>query len=173
MAKKTINITLYMSELIYDVENKTFLTGRSRKAEAMEAGSESRSAERTANMMANEDDEIRNQVLRSLTSAFASLKTKLSEYLNESGTTANNVLLSDSTNLVVSLEMPSNFNETTRVAVATAMHQYMVNMAIGEWFVMTDKADAGDYLGMAAANIEQVHEAINKRVRPLRPTPAG
>ena len=30
MAKKTIAITLYISELIYDVQNKTYLTGRSR-----------------------------------------------------------------------------------------------------------------------------------------------
>lgn len=31
MAKKVIAITLYMSELVYDVQNKTYLTGRSRK----------------------------------------------------------------------------------------------------------------------------------------------
>ena len=56
MAKKTIAITLYMSELIYDVQNKTYLTGRSR--------TNGTNHEEVANMQANDDDENANQILR-------------------------------------------------------------------------------------------------------------
>ena len=164
MARKSITITLYMSELIYDVQNKTYLTGRSRD--------NGNNHEEVANMQANDDDENANQVLRSLGNAFGTLKTKLSEYLVEAGTTANDALISGSTNLTVALTMPSNFNQATNDTITAALHQYMVNMAVADWFTITNKADAGDYVNMAAANLQQVRESVSKRVRPTRTTPA-
>lgn len=160
MAKKTINITLYMSELIYDVQNKTYLTGRSRNT--------GDNHEQVANMQANEDEENQNQVVRSIGNAYANLKTKLSEYIEDSGSTANNILLSASDNLQINLVMPSNFNPATNDTIGAALHQYIVNSAIGEWFTITNKADAADYLTLAAANLAEIREAINKRVRPTR-----
>lgn len=162
MAKKSITITLYMSELIYDVQNKTYLTGRSRD--------NGQNHEEVANMQANDDDENANQVVRSIGNAFGTLKTKLSEYLVENGTTVNDALISDSTNLTVALSMPSNFNQATNDTISAALHQYIVNTAIADWFTITNKADAADYVALAGANLEQVREAINKRVRPTRPT---
>lgn len=160
MAKKTISITLYMSELIYDVQNKTYLTGRSRNT--------GDNHEQVANMQANEDEENQNQVVRSIGNAYANLKTKLSEYIEDSGSTANNILLSASDNLQINLVMPSNFNPATNNTIGAALHQYIVNSAIGEWFTITNKADAADYLALAAANLAEIREAINKRVRPTR-----
>ena len=64
--------------------------------------------------------------------------------------------------------MPSNFNPATNDTIGAALHQYIVNSAIGEWFTITDKADAADYLTLAAANLAEIREAINKRVRPTR-----
>lgn len=160
MAKKTISITLYMSELIYDVQNKTYLTGRSRNT--------GDNHEQVANMQANEDEENQNQIVRSIGNAYANLKTKLSEYIEDSGSTANNILLSASDNLQINLVMPSNFNPATNDTIGAALHQYIVNSAIGEWFTITNKADAADYLTLAAANLAEIREAINKRVRPTR-----
>lgn len=162
MAKKNIEVTLHMSELIYDVQNKTYLTGRSR--------SNGTNHEEVANMQANDDDENANQVLRSLGNAFANLKTKLSEYIVETGTTASNKLLNATSNLQIALAMPSNFNQATNDTIASAVHQYLVNSAIGDWFTITDKNDAGDYVTLAAANLDQIREAVNKRVRPQRAT---
>lgn len=102
MAKKTLTITEYMSELIYDIQNKTYLTGRSRQT-----GS---NHEEVANMQANDDDENANQIFRSIGNAFAELKTKLSEYLVEDGTTSNNALINTESNLTITLQMPSNYN---------------------------------------------------------------
>lgn len=160
MAQKTISITLYMSELIYDVQNKTYLTGRSRNT--------GDNHEQVANMQANEDEENQNQIVRSIGNAYANLKTKLSEYIEDSGSTANNILLSASDNLQINLVMPSNFNPATNNTIGAALHQYIVNSAIGEWFTITNKADAADYLTLAAANLAEIREAINKRVRPTR-----
>lgn len=160
MERKSITLTLYMSELIYDIQNKTYLTGRSRN--------NGKNHEEVANMQVNEDEENKNQVIRSIGNAFANLKTKLSEYIEESGTTANNKLGDGTTNLSISLDMPSNYNNTCNDAIATAMHQYIVNICIGEWFNITNKADASDYITLAGADLEEIREALNKRVRPTR-----
>ncbi len=165
MAKKSISITLYLSEVVYDVQNKTYLTGRSRQTGA--------NHEEVANMQANDDDENKNQILRSVGDAFAALKAKLSEYIIDSQTSANNALITATSNLTVALSMPSNYNSATRETIAAALHLYLVNTAIGDWFTITDKNDASDYVTKAAANLEQIREALNKRVCPTRvvPTP--
>ena len=164
MAKKTLTVTLYLSELLYDVQNKTYLTGRSRQT--------GNNHEEVAHMQANEDEENENQILRSLGNAFANLKTKLSEYIEESGTTATNKLLSKNGTIQLALVMPSNFNQATSETISAALHQYLVNTAIGNWFTITNKNDATDYVTLAAANLEELREAVNKRVRPTRTTVA-
>ena len=164
MAKKTLTVTLYLSELLYDVQNKTYLTGRSRQT--------GNNHEEVAHMQANEDEENENQILRSLGNAFANLKTKLSEYIEESGTTATNKLLSKNGTIHLALVMPSNFNQATSETISAALHQYLVNTAIGDWFTITNKNDATDYVTLAAANLEELREAVNKRVRPKRTTVA-
>lgn len=163
MARKELTVSLYMSELVYDVQNKTYLTGRSRQAEG--------NYEEVAHMQANDDDENKNQIARSLGNAFQALKSKLSEYIVEQGTTANNILMdvSPQTKLSLALSMPSNYNEATREAIAASIHKYMINTAIGDWFTITNKADAADYIAQASLNINEIREAINKRVRPTRP----
>ena len=160
MAKKVIAITLYMSELIYDVQNKTYLTGRSRQTGT--------NHEEVANMQANDDDENANQIMRSIGNAFANLKTKLSEYINETGTSTNDKQISSTGNLTLSLNMPPNYNNASNDTISTALHQYLVNSAIGDWFTITNKNDASDYITLAAANLEQLREAVNKRMRPTR-----
>jgi hypothetical protein len=160
MAKKVIAITLYMSELIYDVQNKTYLTGRSRQTGT--------NHEEVANMQANDDDENANQIMRSIGNAFANLKTKLSEYINENGTSTNDKQISSTGNLTLSLNMPPNYNNASNDTISTALHQYLVNSAIGDWFTITNKNDASDYITLAAANLEQLREAANKRMRPTR-----
>ena len=162
MAKKTITLTLYVSELVYDIQNKTYLTGRSRQT-----GS---NHEEVANMQANDDDENANQVMRSIQNAFGTLKTKLAEWLNDDGTTSSDELMSitDKSTLEVALNMPSNYNNSTRDAISAALHQYIVNTAIGDWFTITDKADASDYFTLATNNLEAIREAVNKRLRPTR-----
>lgn len=204
-------MTLYISELVYDIQNKTYLTGQSRRTGT--------NHEEVANMQANDDEENASQVLRSIQNAFGTLKTKLAEWLGEDGTSATDRLISGETeyysgtlengvvgwkkldgydgekcagvvskvselpasgitgsgtvyavvpNLTLTLVMPSNYNNSTRETVNAALHQYIVNTAVGDWFTITDKADAADYYTLAAANIETIREAANKRLRPVR-----
>ena len=163
MSKIPVTITLYMSEILYDVQNKTYLTGRSRIAE------KDKTPEQVSHMQASDDEEDLNQILRSIGNAYAALKTKLSEYMDEQGATGNNIQIEEDTKtLIVNLLMPSNYNLASTKAIGEQLHQFIVNMAIGEWFNITNKTDSDEYAKMAALNIEQIREAINKRIRPKR-----
>lgn len=160
MDRSNVSIKLYMSELIFDVQNKTYLTGRSRQ--------NGQNHEEVANMQANDDDENLNQLSRSIQNAWSALKTKLSEYVVSNQSSGDNELQDSEEELVITLAMPTNYNHATVDTITAAMHQYVVNIATGDWFTITNKNDANDYVTMAAANLEQVREALNKRVRPTR-----
>lgn len=164
--RKTIKITLALKELIYDVQNKTYLTARSRKSGDND--------EQVANMMASDDEENANQVLRSIQNAIGVLKTKLSEYMAEYTTADTNALDGANTTTVdtdktinITLDMPVNFNTAVVTAITAACHAYIVDMSVAEWFVITDKADAKEYADMAAADLQNIREAVNKRSRPV------
>lgn len=192
MARRPLKISLYKSEIIYDIQNKSALTARSRNT--------GENYEDVANMQANDDEENMNQILRSVGNAWTSLLSKLSEYVdvgiedydhenatgdpeiswhvygNPSATpptgtgmeTANNKLFDDQGRLNAYLLMPDNFNEAAKDLIATSMHQYVVNLALGEWFNITNKADASDYITMAGGNFGQLREALHRRKRPTR-----
>lgn len=162
--KKELNITLYMSELIYDVKNKTSLTGHSR----YNGGN----PEEAANMQVSDDEDNVNQIARSIGTAFSVLKTKLSEYLTEEDTSSDNEQISHEENLTLTLHMPSNFNFSAKDTVTSCIHSYLVNSAIGDWFIITNKADAETYIATANSCIDMLREALNKRVRPVRQTPS-
>ena len=182
--KKPVTITLYLSELKYDVHNKTYLTGRSRQADG--------NYEQVAAMQSNDDEEDLNQLLRVIGSAYNRLKTEMAEYIieeecqcgcldsDEAATNGDcceacdegdNILLEDDDDevLTICLQMPSNYNTGTIGTVTQEAHQYIVNMTVAEWFNITNKADAKEYYGMAAANLEVIRKALSKRVRPSRP----
>lgn len=161
MAKQTITITLYMSELVFDVQNKTYLTGRSR--------TNGENFEQVANMQADDEEESSKQILRSIGNAYGSLMAKLSEYVVSDKTTATNLITDQAANLTIALQMPGSYNKAANEAVVAAVHQYIVNTAIADWFVITNKSDAAEYANLAAVNITQLREALNKRVRPARP----
>ena len=163
MARKSLAITLKISELLYEVRNKTWLTGQSRQ--------NGQNFEEVANMQNNEDEEHVNQILRSFGNAFNQLKVRLSEYINAADTTANDIQITSNTDLTDTLSLPSNYNQATATAIATAMHQYLINTAIAEWFQITNKTDSADYLTLAGANITQIREAVSKRSRPTRTIP--
>lgn len=161
MAKQTITITLYMSELVFDVQNKTYLTGRSR--------TNGENFEQVANMQADDEEENSKQILRSIGNAYGSLMAKLSEYVVSDKTTATNLITDQEANLTIALQMPGSYNKAANEAVVAAVHQYIVNTAIADWFVITNKSDVVEYANLAAVNITQLREALNKRVRPVRP----
>lgn len=193
MSKIQVVISESISELIYDIENVTHITGRS--------ADQGTNPEQVANMQANGDESEQNQMLRSIGNAFSYIKTKMSEYLSDTGTTANNGLLEATmpepnigvdkdakpymdeagaatadktlakqidTVLKVTLNMPPNYNQSANDSIANSVHQYMVNKSLGDWYKETFPNNAKAYYDLSMQNIVEIREAVSKRTRPTR-----
>ena len=158
--KKSITITLKISEIVYDIQNKTYLTGRSAANGTNHA--------HVANMQANDDDENADQILRSITMAYGQLTNRLAEYITGSQLSGDNALLTTDSDLPIALEMPSNFNSNVTKTIAEAAHQFIVATAVADWFAITAKGETADYKSVADTSIAVIEEALCKRLRPLR-----
>lgn len=164
--KKTLTVTQEVKELMYDIMNKSYLTGQAREAGGMDY-------EASSNMQASEDNENSYQLRRSLANAFSSLKSLLGEYLDEDKSTSNDIIPQEIDNdgqLVLTFKLPSNYNNASADSLGNGIHAYLVDVALYEWFTITNKADAQDYLTHSTASFEIVKRALYKRSRPNRPT---
>ena len=158
---KTLTITLYMSELLYDFRNKAFLTGRSRKADGKDA-------EFASNIQASDDDSDKNQVLRSIQNAYGQLLVEFGEGFHGVATaTSKNELLEES-DITLKLDVPSNFNLGVRDSLTSSIHEYIINKALMDWYMITNKDEAKDYAELSAVSLQNIHNAFNRRERPTR-----
>lgn len=158
--KQSITLNLSMSEIIYDIQNKTYLTGRS--------ASDNSNHAHIANMQANDDDENAAQILRSITLAYARLLNRISEYYETKETTSTNEILTAEDNLQLTLLMPSNFNSSVAKAIGESAHQFIVASSIADWFAITAKGETADYITVAEESLKILEEALCKRLRPRR-----
>lgn len=159
--KKKVTATIEMDWLLYDILNESYLRGRTIQ--------DDKNYKEVASMFASEDEENYEKVLRSIKKAFAEVKTELAEYLTESGLTTDNKAMDGESDLVLDLSMPSNFNEAATAGLGEAVHDYLKNVAIGEWYLVTNKADAQDYVSLSKVSLENIRKSVSKRCAPQRP----
>lgn len=164
MAKKELVITLVKTELVYEVQNKTHLTGVSRFA--------GDNFEQVANMQMGDDEEHKNQILRSLGDAYRELKTKMSNYMVGNTDKANDIQEEEDGDFKLTLKMPSNFNQAVLDSIAVACHRFLVNTAICDWFMITNPNEAKNYSDLAVLALQSIREAVNKRTIPTRAVPS-
>ncbi len=161
-AKKKVTATIKIDWLLFDIMNETFLRGRTIQ--------NADNHKEVASMFASEDEENREKILRSIKKGFAEVKTELSDYLDEDGTTTDNSHYDGKKDLEIDLEMPSNFNNAATAGVGEAIHDYLKNTAIAEWYMVTNKNDADQYVVLAQKSLASIQQAVSKRSRPKRPT---
>lgn len=161
-AKKSVTATIKISHLLYDIMNETFLRGRTIQNKD--------NHKEIASMFASADQENRTKILRSIKKGFAAVQTELAEYLDEDGTTTDNSRYDGTHNLELRLSMPSNFNNAATAGLGESVHDYLKNLTIAEWYMVTDKADADQYFQMAQASMAAISYAASKRSRPTLPT---
>lgn len=165
--KKDLTITEEVKELIFDIQNKTHLTGQAREAEGKKP------FQAASNMQASDEEENSYQIRRSLENAFSSLKSQLCEWLQEDRTMSDNRVVAEIDNdgqLVLVFKMPLNYNVASVDSLGDGIHSYLVNTTIAEWFTITNKEDAEAYVAYSAISLENIKRALYKRIRPKRPT---
>lgn len=155
-----ITVTIDIQELVYDIQNKTYLTGRSR--------GDGKNYRQVALMQANNDDENLNQIMRSIDNALAKVKSELSEVLDDDAIKGTNTLKVDTKSVPLLLQMPDNFNNAATDSIIAAIHQYIVAFVTSEWFMITNKSDTEDYKRLSETSLELLREALCKRKKPSR-----
>lgn len=166
-SKKTLTVTLEVKELMHDIMNKAYLTGQAREAEG------TKGYEAASNMQASEDEDNSYQLRRSLANAYSSLKSLLGEYLDEDKSSSNNRIqqqIDEDGQLELAFLLPSNYNNASADSLGNGIHAYLVDLTLAEWFTITNKDDAQDYLNHSTVSLETVKRALYKRSRPKRPT---
>lgn len=175
-----INITLYQSELLYDVRMKL-----SKIAETFIA---KKDFEQASNIQ-DTDGEDENVLLRSIDNAFSSIINTLSKYIdvehsfykdaksksNTIGNDLNQSVEDTNKNKVYqyALQMPTNYNNSTKTTIAAASHSYIVNTALFDWLEHTDRNDAKDYMELARNDMNTLISAVFKRNKPQYTKPTG
>lgn len=165
--KKTLTVTQQVKELVYDIQNKAYLTGQAREAEGKKG------YEAASNMQASDDTENSYQIRRSLANSFSALKSLLGEYLSEDKTTSDNLIAKEIDSdgvLTLAFEMPSNYNNASADSLGNSIHSYLVDMALTDWFAITNREDSDTYVAHSQISLENVKRALYKRSRPDRPT---
>lgn len=158
--KKEITISVSFPEVVYDVYNDSYLTGKSRVHENR--------PDLIAAMQADEDEDDVAHIQRSVSSAWTKMKLELAEYLVDAGTASNNEVLDIKATHTLTLSMPSNFNEAARDVISDCVHRYLVFSTLYDWFLITNKTDAKDYGELAIGVLVHLRAAISKRVRPKK-----
>lgn len=165
-SKKTLTVTLKVKELMFDVMNKSYLTGQAREADG-------KGYEAASNMQASEDTDNSYQLHRSLANSFSSLKSILGEYLDATTTTTTNLIQNEIDNdgeLSLTFKLPSNYNSASADAIGNNIHAYLVDVTLSDWFKITNKDDAKEYLDHSVVCLDIIKRALYKRSRPNRPT---
>lgn len=182
--KHTITLRIYISELLYDVQQRAYTLGNSLKTSDNPALSA---------LIQEAVDENENTLLRSFDQSFATLRDELGEYLISEKHEADNVLLdknikiingltfgyagapsanAESTvdnTLVLMLRMPTNFAMDSRESLAKNIHAYIVDCALADWLSLTPARElAQQYTQSAASDLLLIKQAVNRRQRPNR-----
>lgn len=159
---KTITITLKKEEILYDIENTTYLIGNSR--------STGDNFEQVSNIQNSGEGEDRNFILRSVENAFDEVKRNLSRYIDETKVAANNALMVETGDFVLSLNVVDMFNEASTDSLKSAAHGYIVSSALMDWFANVKPDEMVIYQNRKSeANISMLSSLYRKKA-PARPT---
>lgn len=160
---KTITITLKKEELLYDIENTTYLVGNSR--------STGDNFEQVSNIQNSGEGEDRNFILRSVEKAFNEAKRNLSRYIDETMTASNNALMDETGDFVLTLNVVDMFNEASTDTLKSSAHEFVTSSALMDWFANVKPDEMVVYQSRKAEANTSMLSALYRKKAPVRPTP--
>lgn len=158
---KDIAITLKKEEILYDIENTTYLVGNSRSTGA--------NFEQVSNIQNSGENEDRNFILRSIDTAFGEVKRNLSRYIDESKLTDSNDLMSADGNLVLNLKVVDQFNEASTESLKSSVHEYIVSSSLEDWFANVKPDEMPVYQNRKVEAATNMLAALYRKKAPARP----
>lgn len=160
MAKREVTIALKPQEMLYEIQNKTYLVGRGKD-----------DVKRQAYSQETDDSESLNHAKRCLDHALSRVKKVIGEFSSVGAVVADDVLMGEdglSRTVTLVLMLPTNYNDAATEDLAQSMHRYVVMTAVSEWFNDVSPEDAKRYAAAAADSLAAVKRALLERKRPER-----
>lgn len=161
--KKKIKIILHTSKILYDIENTAYLEG-----EVSKTGENDKTV---SLMQASEDEEDSGKIMGSVGSAYKKLFLIMGKYISENTTQAENDIWERDKDITIVLNMPSNFRLANVDTINNCSHNYVVDLALADWFDVTNKNSADGYRKKAANEVQLLEVALAGREAPQRLMP--
>lgn len=158
---KTITITLAKDEILYDIENTSYLVGSNR--------SNGDNFEQVSNIQNSGEGGDRNFILRSIENAFNEVKRNLSRFINETKISTNNDLMAAAGDFVLTLKVIDMFNEASTDTLKSAAHEFIVSSALMDWFSNVKPEEMGIYQNRKIEANRSMLSALFSKKAPARP----
>ena len=160
---KTITITLKKDELLYDIENTAYLVGESR--------TDGTNYEQVSKIQNAGEEEDRNFILRSMGNAYSEVKRHLSRYINEEKQAANNALIEEDGDFLLTLNVVDRFNEANTESLKSAAHEYILSSSLRDWFSTVKPDEITIYSARIQSAQVNLLSSLYRKKAPQRPTP--
>ena len=165
MAKTDVYITIKLGELRYELELKTYLSGRT--------GLDGEGYAEASDAMMSGDSEERDTLLRCLGDALSRVKHVLGEHMDEGSHRGNDLLPVESDEVTLHLSLPSNYDSNATDDLASSLHRYIVDSTLAEWYTLTRPDESKVWSSKSRDDLLSLHDAIYRRRRPTRRVPGG
>ena len=160
----TITITLKKPEIDYDIAMTTHVVMNRELA----AGASQEQGFNYANTQ-DESGEV-HLITRFTEKAITEVASALARHLHDYKYESDNDLPSF-VGVTFILSMPDNFDKTMTDRLRSAIHDYIVNKTIYEWYMRTKPDEAAIYRDLSEASKDDIRSALNARVGGIRIKP--
>ena len=152
-------MTLHVSEIEYDVQNRTYVDGKYRQS----AGK----TEEGEQIMINDEEDKAHFVRRCVQDAIGNLFSTVSEYVELEIPELTDVMMDDGA-VEFTAVVPDQFPDSAATAAVSAMHEYISNAAMSQWYESTDETKLRARAAAAATKLQAVRSAFNRRLQYAR-----
>ena len=162
-----VMIELQKKELVFDIKNTAAVYADSISSSVADSHS-------IHNIYDVGEDGNRDKLARILDSAVEDCNEMLFRYTKMKmlgGGFDSNELISGDTNITINLSLPSNYPLALKDALTSSIHDYIINTALMDWFIITNPNESKTYAELSVLAIKNLHEVFNRRERPRRTDP--
>lgn len=153
---KRIDVNIFTKKLLYDITFSTYMVG--------EGLSEAQAKERYMVQSATDNDR-EGKIFRFIDSAWHNILEQLSAYVVEEDCDSlvvdNSVIIPEC--LTVSLDIDSAIPNHSCMAITSYIHNYMVNYALWNWFLLTKRDEVETYIGLCNRDMANIIRVVSMR----------
>lgn len=157
---KEINIQIGLAEILNEIGDTAYLTGKKSSQTENGNGSETQRV----------NDPVQSRkIRRALTYAFADVRKLCSRYLADGKHSDNNATdIPQEGVWKLTLHMPDGWDETVATSLTQNLHELLVNYALYKLFLLTAPDESEEKLMQAALCREEAKGVLEQRKTPVR-----